>query len=63
VTRDERAVLALLRKRLNKGRRTYGPLRLASERRDLVGEAVEELADAVLYLLMAVRNLRRRRTR
>lgn len=49
---DELAVVVLLAERLAQGRRTYGRLDLATDRRRFVGEAVPELLDAVAYLGM-----------
>ncbi len=47
---DELRVLVLVAERLAKGRQRYGELHIASDRRDFRIEAVEELADACVYL-------------
>ena len=46
---DEVAVLALIAERLLQGRRRYGDLHLASDRRDFQHEALEEAADLAVY--------------
>ncbi len=46
---DELAVLVLKAERLRRGRRRYGDLRVATDRRDFVREALEEAADMALY--------------
>ena len=46
---DELRVLVLVAERLATGRRRYGPLDLAGDRRDFQGEALEEVADALVY--------------
>lgn len=58
---DEVAVLAEAAERLRAGRGYYGELRLATERRDFVGDAVEELLDATVYLAADVVRARMRR--
>ena len=47
--RDELAVLILVAERLRSGRRIYGELRLATDRRDFTHEALEEAADMAVY--------------
>ena len=47
--RDELAVLQLIAERLVLGRRHYGTLRLAADRRDFADEALEEAADMAVY--------------
>jgi len=46
---DELALLALIADRLLLGRRCYGELRLATDRRDFHREALEEAADLAVY--------------
>lgn len=46
---DEVAVLTLIAGRLLQGRRRYGDLRLATDRRDFGREALEEAADLAVY--------------
>jgi hypothetical protein len=47
---DELAVLTLIATRLAQGRDTYGTLHLERDRRDFEHEALEELADALVYV-------------
>lgn len=49
---DELRLVVLVAERLAKGRRHYGPMNLATDRRNFTGEAVEELVDAAAYLAM-----------
>lgn len=49
---DEVRVLALLAVRLRAGRDCYGPLTLATDRRDFTGEAAAEALDCCAYLAM-----------
>lgn len=51
---DELRVLVLMAERLAKGRKRYGVLNLANDRRHFRSEAVEELLDAVAYLAMGL---------
>jgi len=51
---DELEVLAIIAERLAEGRRRYGELRPASDRRDFRLEALEEVADAGVYLAAAL---------
>jgi hypothetical protein len=51
---DEAEVLALVAERLVAGRAVYGPLQLATDRRDFQHEALLELADGVAYLAMGI---------
>jgi hypothetical protein len=44
------ALVQLVADRLEVGRREYGPLRVADDPRDWQREALEELADAAVYL-------------
>jgi hypothetical protein len=46
---DEVALLALIAERLLLGRRRYGELHLATDRRDFQHEALEEAADLAVY--------------
>lgn len=46
----ERAVLELLGRRLGDGRRVYGPLYPVVDRREWKREALEEIADALVYV-------------
>ena len=50
---DEVRVLRRIAERLAMGKRQYGRLALASDKRDFVSETSEELLDAVAYLAMA----------
>lgn len=59
--RDERAVLVEIAQGLVAGRRVYGELRLARDRRDLEREALEEVRDALVYVGAALVRRRRRR--
>ena len=62
---DELAVLALIAERLLLGRRHYGELHLATDRRNFQREALEEAADLAVYaaagLLRGKRALREKR--
>jgi len=59
MTPDELAITqAFVRKLMGEGRREHGALDLATDERDLVGEAEDELTDTVSYCLMALRKLR-----
>ncbi len=51
---DEAEVLALVAERLVAGRAVYGPLQLATDRRDFRHEALLELADGCAYLAMGI---------
>jgi hypothetical protein len=51
---DELAVLILVAERLRGGRRIYGELRLATDRRDFQREALEEAADMAVYAAAGV---------
>jgi hypothetical protein len=51
---DEAAVLALVAERLAMGRRVYGELQLATDRRDFREEALMELADGCVYLAAGI---------
>lgn len=51
---DEAEVLALVAERLAAGRRTYGELQLATDRRDFREEALMELADGCVYLAAGI---------
>jgi hypothetical protein len=61
---DERNVVldvALgLARRMYTGRQRYAPLDLATDRRDWVSEATEEMLDGAAYLAMAIVQRRRR---
>lgn len=46
---DELRVLVLVAERLAAGRRRYGALDIAGDRRDFQLEAIEEVADALVY--------------
>lgn len=46
---DELEVLAIVAERLADGRRRYGELRPATDPRDFGTEALEEIADALVY--------------
>lgn len=46
---DEREVLALIAERLVKGRQVYGELNVATDKRDMVKETLEEAADQAVY--------------
>jgi hypothetical protein len=56
---DERAVLMAIADRLRHGAKLYGPLRVASDRRDWRQEAAEELFDGCVYLALAASKDRR----
>ena len=47
---DELRVLMLIAKRLRAGRETYGELDLERDRRDFPREALDEVADALVYV-------------
>ena len=52
---DETEVLALVAERLaGPGRRTYGELHPATDRRDFAREALEEAADGLVYVAAAL---------
>lgn len=51
-THDEWRILAAIAGRLRIGRAHYGPMQLATDRREPLREACEELVDAVVYLTM-----------
>jgi hypothetical protein len=51
---DEVAVLELIAERLLQGRRRYGDLHLATDRRDFGREALEEAADLAVYAAAAL---------
>ncbi len=51
---DECEVVALVAERLVAGRAVYGPLQLATDRRDFRHEALLELADGCAYLAMGI---------
>src|SRR5438046_2167617 len=51
---DELAVLVFIARRLTEGRSRYGTLDLERDRRDFRHEALEELADAAVYLAAAI---------
>jgi hypothetical protein len=54
-------LLVLLAQRVHIGRRRYGPLDVARDRRDFGREALEELADACFYVPAAVLRAQRPR--
>lgn len=56
-------LLVLLATRLRAGQARYGRLVLARDRRDFAAEALEELADACVYLTAALLRRRQGRTR
>ena len=47
---DELRVLLLVAERLARGRRQYGALQVAHDGRDFRHEALEEVADALVYV-------------
>jgi hypothetical protein len=57
---DELEVLALVAQGLARGRRQYGYLDLAVDRRDMVGETLEEIRDGLVYIGAALVRQRRR---
>jgi hypothetical protein len=57
---DERQVVLLVATRLAAGQRTYGQFNLDHDRRDFQYEALEEVADALVYVGAAL--VQRRRT-
>lgn len=57
---DELELLAVIAERLAEGRRRYGELRPASDRRDFAHEALEEVADALVYAAAGLVRERRR---
>lgn len=60
MSEDELSVLLLIAERLlGTGRLQYGPLNLATDTRDFLGEASDELLDGCVYL--AARMMQRRR--
>lgn len=58
---DELEVIATIAERAAMGRRLYGELAIASDRRDLSAEAVEEAADGLFYSAAALVRARRER--
>jgi hypothetical protein len=50
MSEDELRVLLLIAKRLDTGRQTYGELCFEGDNRNFVREALEEVADAFVYL-------------
>ena len=54
LTGDELAVLALIARRLDAGRKRYGSLDVSRDGRDFRHGALEELADAAVYLAAAI---------
>ncbi len=59
--RDEVAVLELIAEGLARGRAIYGELDVAADRRDFVGEARDELRDALVYFGAHLVRLERRK--
>ncbi|MCX7618911.1 hypothetical protein [Tepidiforma sp.] len=59
LSRDEAAVLELLRRRLELGHERYGPLDLGTAPNDYVQEALEEALDLAIYLVFRLIQLRR----
>jgi hypothetical protein len=61
---DERKVMERVLQGIEKGRAVYGPLNLASDRRDLVSEADDEVRDFAAYVAMqrVLNDLRRGRS-
>lgn len=57
---DEAEVLALIRKRLDRGRQQYGPLDLDGSPNDFLNEALEEVLDLAIYLTFRIIQLQRR---
>lgn len=53
---DELNVLLLVAERLVKGRKIYGPLQVATDRRDFTREALEEAADLAVYAAAGLLN-------
>jgi hypothetical protein len=51
---DEREVLAVVAERLAMGRRLYGELHPATDPRDFAREALEEVADGLVYCAAAL---------
>jgi hypothetical protein len=51
---DELGVLVLVAERLVKGRAQYGTLRVATDNRSFPNEALEEVADALVYAAVAL---------
>ena len=49
---DERKVLEEILRRIEAGRDVYGPLDLASDKRDFAAEATEEATDWTIYRAM-----------
>lgn len=60
---DELEILLALGMRLHAGRKLYGELRLATDSRNFVAEAGEEVIDALSYVLMWMRQRARERAR
>lgn len=58
---DETGVLFEVAKGLRTGRSVYGPLDLASDRRDMELEALEEARDLAVYIAASIMKLRRTR--
>lgn len=55
---DELTVLVLVAERLATGRKQYGPLQVATDRRDFAREALEEAADLAVYVAARLLQLR-----
>jgi hypothetical protein len=51
---DERAVLQVVAERLHMGQQRYGRFSIATDGRDFRHEAVEEVADALVYAAAAL---------
>lgn len=60
---EEGEVLLLVARGLAVGRRAYGPMDLAGDRRDFLEEALQEHRDALVYLAAETLHLRRLRDR
>jgi hypothetical protein len=49
---DERAVVERIVEGIEKGRSVYGPMNLATDKRDLISEASDEARDWLIYRAM-----------
>ena len=61
LTPDERAVLDFVSEGLRTGKKVYGPLNVASDQRDFLYEAEQELRDSIVYMAGQIQRLRKMR--
>ncbi|MCP4676776.1 MAG: hypothetical protein GY854_14930 [Deltaproteobacteria bacterium] len=60
-TGDEQIVIDLFTERISSSRKTYGPLDLKTDKRDMLVETTEEVLDGMIYLAAQLIKLRRRK--